>query len=299
MPYDALGAKFNPDFPDPTQACASAYGNSFVWGFGVPSNEGWVEQLSRLLKCRISNYGVEGYGVDQAFIRFRRNNNDSAPVVLVGIFPQDVMRDVNQYRGFLGFPLQPQYVKGRFIVDTEGHLQWLHRPSLDFAQFEKLHTEPAEILPMDDFLPGTPDGPTPKYRSFILTLLSVSLSPRVRTRITGRASTGDFLSETYPSGAFQLTVDIVIALKQEVEQRGKQLLVVMIPEGVVCGKSAPMDHLSMTNFKNNCARSASILLTLVTRSSATSGPAPIVNCTPNPAPAMVTSAFMAEVSSQT
>ena len=70
-PRDHTGAKLNTDFPDPGTACAAAYGDSFVWGEEVAPAEGWIEQLSRLIGCRVSNYGVSGYGTDQSFVRFQ------------------------------------------------------------------------------------------------------------------------------------------------------------------------------------------------------------------------------------
>jgi hypothetical protein len=63
-PRDRTGAKYNSDFPQPGHACASAYGDSFVWGDDVPLADGWIEQLSRKLGCRVANYGVPGYGTD-------------------------------------------------------------------------------------------------------------------------------------------------------------------------------------------------------------------------------------------
>ena len=37
-----------------------------------PLPDGWIEQLSRKLGCRVANYGVHGYGTDQAYVRFTR-----------------------------------------------------------------------------------------------------------------------------------------------------------------------------------------------------------------------------------
>jgi hypothetical protein len=54
----------------------------------------------------VSDYGVSGYGADQAYLRFRRVP-DEAPVVILGIFGEGVIRNVNQYRGFLGWQQQP------------------------------------------------------------------------------------------------------------------------------------------------------------------------------------------------
>src|ERR1039458_517165 len=98
-PRDASGAKINRDFPDASRPCFSAYGDSFIWGEEVPLNDGWIEELSRRLGCRIANYGVSGYGTDQAYLRFRRLGADGAPVVLLGFVPEDIRRNVNQYRG--------------------------------------------------------------------------------------------------------------------------------------------------------------------------------------------------------
>jgi hypothetical protein len=83
-PHDRTGAKYNSDFPQPGHACASAYGGSFVWGDDVPLADGWIEQLSRKLGCRVPNYGVPGYGTDQAFLRFMSMTQDEAPAAMLG-----------------------------------------------------------------------------------------------------------------------------------------------------------------------------------------------------------------------
>jgi len=91
-PRDRTGAKYNPDFSQSEYPCASAYGESFVWGSNIPLADGWVEQLSRKLGCRVANYSVELYGTDQSYVRFLHNKQDEAPVTLLGIFPENIMR---------------------------------------------------------------------------------------------------------------------------------------------------------------------------------------------------------------
>src|SRR5215469_5275481 len=86
-PRDQTGAKYNPDFSQTDHPCASAYGASFVWGDNIPLADGWVEQLSRKLGCRVANYGVAGYGTDQAYVRFQRMQ-DQAPVTFLGFSPE-------------------------------------------------------------------------------------------------------------------------------------------------------------------------------------------------------------------
>src|SRR5215469_15256294 len=86
-PRDRTGAKYIPDFAQSEPPCGSAYGPSFVWGNEIPLTEGWVEQLSRRLGCRVANYGVSGYGTDQAYVRFQRMQ-DQAPVTFLGFSPE-------------------------------------------------------------------------------------------------------------------------------------------------------------------------------------------------------------------
>ncbi len=228
-PRDTSGAKINAEFPQTGHACVSAYGDSFIWGYGIPLQDGWIEQLSRKLGCRVSNYGVDGYGTDQAYVRFTRMTLDEAPVVLLGIFPENAMRNVNQYRGFLGFTQRPHWLKGRFVLDAAGKLEWIHRPRIDEAGYLKLLRDPASVVPREYMLPDSRDGPVTLRFPYTLTLARVALMPRLRVRITGRPSWGNFYRADHPSGALALTAAIAEAFVREAERRGKRALVVMLP----------------------------------------------------------------------
>ncbi len=228
-PRDRTGAKFNAEFPQPGHACASAYGDSFVWGYAIPPADGWVERLSHELGCRVANYGVPGYGTDQAYVRFTRTTQDEAPVVLLGIFPENVMRNVNQYRGFLGFTQRPVWLKGRFVLDGAGKLQWIHRPRIDEAGYLRLLRDPAHVVPHEYMLPDSRDGPVTLCFPYTLTLARVLLMPRVWVRLTGRPTWADFYRADHPSGALALTVAIAEAFADEARRRGKRALVVMLP----------------------------------------------------------------------
>jgi hypothetical protein len=230
-PYDAGGAKYNAEFPQPGHACASAYGDSFVFGADVPAQEGWIEQLAHRLGCRVANYGINAFGTDQALIRFRRNRNDEAPLVLLGIFPENVLRNVNQYRALMGYDLHPLSVKGRFVLDATGALAWLPRPRLDAESFLRLNRTPADLLPQEYFLPDTRDGPVTLRFPYTLALLRILAMPRIWTHVSGRPSWSGFFAADHPSGALTLTVAIVDAFAQEAAGRGKRVLVVLFPGG--------------------------------------------------------------------
>ena len=229
-PRDRTGAKYNSDFPQPGHACASAYGASFVWGGDdVPLADGWIEQLSRKLGCRVANYGVPGYGTDQAYLRFMRMAQDEAPVTLFGIHPENVIPNVNQYRGFMGSGLSPAALKGRFVLDGEGRLEWIHRPRIDEDGFLHLLRDPARVLPHEYLLPDTRDGPVTLRFPYALALARVAVMPRLRVRLTGRPSWADFYKTDHPSGTLGLTTAIVAAFANEAKHRGKRALVVMLP----------------------------------------------------------------------
>jgi hypothetical protein len=228
-PRDRTGAKFNAEFPESGNACASAYGDSFVWGEEIPPADGWIEQLSHRLGCRVANYGVSGYGTDQAYLRFRRITADEAPLALLGIFPENIVRNVNQYRAFLGYAQHPVSLKGRFVLDSAGALAWVRRPRLDAEGFVELNRAPAKALPDEYLLPDSRDGPVTVRFPYTLTLLRVAFKPRLWGRVTGRPSWSAFYEAGHPSGALGLTAAIAESFAREAKQRGKRALVVMLP----------------------------------------------------------------------
>ena len=229
LPRDPTGAKFNAEFPEPGRACASAFGDSFTWGEEIPPADGWVERLSHRLGCRVANYGVSGYGTDQAYQRFRRMTADEAPLALIGIFPENVVRNVNQYRAFLGYGEHPVNLKGRFVLDAAGRLTWVARPRLSADGFVQLNRMPAAVMPHEYLLPDTRDGPVTMRFPYTWTLARVALKPRLWARFTGRPSWSAFYEAGHPSGALALTAAIAEAFAHEAKQRGKNALVVMLP----------------------------------------------------------------------
>jgi hypothetical protein len=228
-PRDKSGAKYNAEFPQPDHACVSAYGDSFIWGFGIPMQDGWIERLSHILGCRVADYGVPGYGTDQAYVRFMRTTQDEAPVALLGIFPENVIRNVNQFRGLLGFPQSPLLLKGRFVLDPAGKLEWIHRPRVNEVGFLKLLRDPESVVPHEYMLPNSHDGPVLLRFPYTLVLARMLLMPRLWVRITGRPSWSDFFHPDHASRGLALTVAITEAFVHDAEKRGKRALVVMLP----------------------------------------------------------------------
>jgi hypothetical protein len=226
--YRVSGAKYNSEFPDTGQSCGSAYGDSYVGGADVADQEGWIEQLSHLLGCRVTNYAVGNYGTDQAYLRFRQVHDD-APIALLGINPNTVMDNVNQYDGLLGAALEPTALKGRFLADSSDHLKWLPLPRQDAEGFVAMNRNPAETLPYSYFLPDTRDGPVTPGFPYTVTLARVALMTRLHNMLARRAAWSDLYSADHPSGALGLMVAICEAFAELAKNRGERPLLVVLP----------------------------------------------------------------------
>src|SRR5262249_61577432 len=93
---DETGSRIVPAFPDERESCLSIYGDSFTWSAEVDDEHAWGNVLSRRLGCRVANFGVRGYGSDQAYLRFLDNHCDHAPVVLLAHLEENNQLNVNQ-----------------------------------------------------------------------------------------------------------------------------------------------------------------------------------------------------------
>ena len=229
--YDKIGSRIIPSFPDETNSCVSLYGDSFTFGAEVSHEEAWGNVLSQNLGCRVSNFGVGGYGTDQAYLRFQLNTADSSPTVILGYMVENIARNVNQYR-FLFYPLGGEYMYGlkpRFILGEQGKLRLIKLPKFSEREFLEMTEDPGKYLPYEYFVPGgkfVSRGPKFPYT---LSLLSLANHSRLRAKLSGKPRYAEFYDPRHSSGAFQVTVGILEAFQEEAKKRGKKPLVLIIP----------------------------------------------------------------------
>ena len=99
----------------------AACGDSFTHGSDVAFRDTWAERLEQVdPRFEVLNFGVIGYGTDQAWLRCRRMVPDFHPhVVLLGIMSDNPLRNVNTFRPFL-FPRSGlPFAKPRFELAGE------------------------------------------------------------------------------------------------------------------------------------------------------------------------------------
>lgn len=105
-------------------------GDSFTFGLEVPYDLTWGHQLELALGpgTQVLNFGVDGYGVDQAVLRYQQDVLPWRPgIVILGVIDDDLRRTMCVY-AFLCFPFsQMPFPKPRFLLDGSA-LRRLNRP---------------------------------------------------------------------------------------------------------------------------------------------------------------------------
>lgn len=208
-------------------ACVSLYGDSFTEGYGVAPKESWSFLLSQLLQCRVANYGVSGFGTDQAYLRFVNNHRDQAKVVTLGFLSENIMRNVNQLRNLLSTS-DTCILKPRFVLNMHGELTLVPIPYLSKEEFETLNAEPGRILHHEFFLPGGPSGY--QKMEFPYTWGFIKAFPLIfKNVVLRRGSYYDLYRAGHSSQALKTTLAIMEAFCREARQRGQQPLILIIP----------------------------------------------------------------------
>jgi hypothetical protein len=124
----------------------AAFGDSFVYANEVADDDAWSALLEeRNPQIEVLNYGVGGYGVDQAYLRYRMEGQALEPhTVLMGFVADDLRRVVNVYRRFISTSELPLF-KPRYLLASDGDLTLLPTPVQSRAEYEKYFRRPDAV----------------------------------------------------------------------------------------------------------------------------------------------------------
>jgi len=125
----------------------AAFGDSFVHGNEVADDEAWSHVLEDLDPgIEVLNFGVGGYGTDQALLRYERHAPDlNARVIVLGFTSVDYSRNLERYRPFLA-PDDLPLAKPRFRLDGEGGLVEVPTPFGTPHEVRALLVEPRRLV---------------------------------------------------------------------------------------------------------------------------------------------------------
>ncbi len=229
--YDRSGSRPIPSFPEPGRACVSIYGDSFTFGAGVSDEEAWSNQLSMLLGCRVANYGVGGYGSDQAVLRFEQNVDDEAPVVVLGHLSENILRNVNRYRPLIAaggsWGLKP-----RFVLGNDGSLELLPIEISTVSDFLELADRPEAYPEGEYFTPGGSSGIQHMGFPYTLSMLNALRHYHVQAELQGLPAYNAFYEPDHPAQGLELTTRILARFARIARERGKLAMLQIIPTGL-------------------------------------------------------------------
>ena len=226
--FDERGARVDPSFSSQHEVCMSIYGGTLAYGAQVADEKTWSALLSQRLGCRVANYGVAGYGTDQAYLRYSINRADNAPVVVLTVFSGDIRRNVNQFRNLLSHNSSAQ-MKPRFVFER-GLLTYVPPPRFGPDQASEFIRYPERLLSHEYFLPGRGDGVIEARFPFSIAVGELLFSRQLQASMHHEPAWAEFYDSAHPSQAFQVTAGIIERFVSEAVQRSQEPVIAIAPE---------------------------------------------------------------------
>jgi hypothetical protein len=219
----------------------SMFGDSFVAGFDADFADSLAPQVESMLKARgldaeVLNFGVGGFGFDQAYLYYNRDGNRfDTDVVVQGLQMENVGRDVTLFR-IVAFPgTGIPFSKPRYILE-DGKLELINRP-----------TVPPEQVP--DTLANFHRWPLAKYEPSYTEKYQhhwYTPSKLVSTIVDLWSSQQETPEDLFAvdGEAMNITVPLLERYRDEVTRTGKPFVLIYFPradviEAVLAGKPDP------------------------------------------------------------
>jgi hypothetical protein len=216
--------------PEPGVLRIALFGDSFTYGseqsfFGSYGAQLESELRSRGIDAEVLNFGVAGYGTDQALLRWRKQGRErAAQVVILGFVAEDAWRNVNLIPALLFLRGRQPWSKPRFL-EKGGELTLVNRPALPPEGVTAIleHFESWELAPHEYFY-----GHGYRARSPLLASRLAGLVVLARDRLVAqrRPETTPFHPSSEPG---RLALAIVSRFEREVHDAGARFIVVHLP----------------------------------------------------------------------
>jgi hypothetical protein len=228
------GAQRNAHFPNgpKTGSCVSLYGDSFTQGGDTSALEkNWGNVLSGRLACYVANFGMAGYGTDQAYLRFAENRSDSSPIVILGVHTENVIRNLTRNRDLVSYE-RWYALKPRFVLNERRELELVPMPALSESEYLRVLRVAGDPLPLphENFQPGGPAGVVNLEFPYTVSVARNVVSfYGFRARLLRRPEWMEFLQRGHRLHGLEITAGITRKFVELAEQRGKSPLVVILP----------------------------------------------------------------------
>jgi len=214
----------------------AAFGDSFIFGSEVPNKDSWSSIVERDYKnIEILNYGVPGYGTDQAFLRYQNEGKDLNPkIVIIGFAPVNLRRSVNRYRRFMS-PSNMVFFKPRFVLDKNDKIRLLKNPINSKSDYKKLLNNPKMILDVGEndqwYEPAIYENPL--YDLSATVRLATTVWLRIYNRYFDENRILDGSVFNRKSEAFKVQTQLIEHFVKEVKKDKKIPVVVILPSEIM------------------------------------------------------------------
>lgn len=122
--------------PLPNTLRIALFGDSFTAGDEAADDKIWGYQLEMKLnqnhgiRAEALNFGVGGYGIDQAFLKWRHQGRRYSPdIVIFGFQSENLDRNVNIFRHLYWTGTPTPFTKPRFVLTDQG-LELINSPAI-------------------------------------------------------------------------------------------------------------------------------------------------------------------------
>ncbi|AFM27452.1 SGNH/GDSL hydrolase family protein [Desulfomonile tiedjei] len=211
----------------------ATYGDSFTYCAEAGDEDTWQTHLARKLGTNVLNFGVGGYGTDQALLKYENNGQYATKIVLLCIFPENINRVVNIYRPFYTYHDPLKLTKPRFMADAQG-ITLVPNPVTSIAELSKLDQDSfLQALGKLDYWYQL-DRNLPRFR-FPYSLAFFEWSESVFSQLSSRVSwlaeyhqphVWDLFNQAGPLSIMCYIADRFVAIAKE---RGEEPIIVLMP----------------------------------------------------------------------
>lgn len=228
---NSIGIRGNREYavekPDGISHRIAAFGDSFTHGDDVADEYTWqhfMEQKNPRLE--VMNFGVGGYGTDQAWLRYQQKGKRYNPdIVLIGFMVENINRNVNAFVPFYRRKSSP-VSKPRFSLNDKDELV-LHGNMLktrnDYVELRDNQREMLRRLGRHDFY----------YQRLFLSdfdFKPVKLAYYVYVNVTSPWVLDHNRQYNPRSESFRVTLRIMEEFYEEAEAAGASAWIVVFPE---------------------------------------------------------------------
>lgn len=127
----------------------ATFGDSFTHCDNVENHNMWQEQLQKISSSlEVINFGVGGYGLDQALLRYRYQGTQYKPhMVFIGFMSENIFRNVSTFRPFYHSNTNLPLTKPYFIFNSQNKLEHISNPFPNVLDYMELLAFPDRVLP--------------------------------------------------------------------------------------------------------------------------------------------------------